>query len=192
MWGVAHAAAAPSAASLLEQRGTLASLVWLAEHCPVLSLRGTAYYSLGLVAMTRPGAVALGQRGWATVRHQRGEAWPIAQDWLEPETGSSTAQHSPALSTCTREEGGWEGEGRTPGRREQGPCSLDSSLTVSPQGRERLSKRLSDKVTECFFINLYPGILHILLSNLPAPAHSRCCSLPLLRSMLLIPSSPAP
>ena len=157
VWGVAHAAAAPSAASLLEQRGALATLVWLAEHCPVLSLRGTAYYSLGLVAMTRPGAVALGQRGWATVRHQRGEAWPIAQDWLEPETGSSTAQHSPALSTCTREEGGWEGEGGTPGRREQGPCSLDSSLTVSPQGRERLSKRLSDKVTEYFCMFTYPA-----------------------------------
>ena len=35
------------------------------------------------MATTRPGSVALGQRGWATVRHQRGEAWPIATDWLE-------------------------------------------------------------------------------------------------------------
>ena len=105
VWGVASVAASPAAGTLLEQRGALAALVNLAETCPVVSLRGTAYYALGLVATTRPGAVALGQKGWATVRHQRGEAWPIATDWLEAAEvaapGLSPAHQPPASP------GGW-------------------------------------------------------------------------------------
>ena len=143
VWGVASVAASPAAATLLEQRGALAALVNLAETCPVVSLRGTAYYALGLVATTRPGAVALGQRGWATVRHQRGEAWPIATDWLEAAEvavpGLSPAHQPPASP------GGWEQEEADEGQM----LSLDSSLVTSP-ARDRLSSRLSAKVSNWF------------------------------------------
>ena len=37
---------------------------------------------VGLVATTRVGTNALGQRGWATVRHARTETWPITYQWL--------------------------------------------------------------------------------------------------------------
>ena len=143
IWGVASVAASPAAATLLEQRGALAALVNLAETCPLVSLRGTAYYALGLVATTRPGAVALGQKGWATVRHQRGEAWPIATDWLEaaevPLPGLSPAHQPPASP------GGWEQEEADESRM----LSLDSSLVTSP-ARDRLSSRLSAKVSNWF------------------------------------------
>ena len=144
VWGVASVAASSAAATLLEQRGALAALINLAETCPVVSLRGTAYYALGLVATTRPGAVALGQKGWATVRHQRGEAWPIATDWLEAAEvavpGLSPAHQPPASP------GGWEQEEAGD---ESQMLSLDSSLVTSP-ARDRLSSRLSAKVSSWF------------------------------------------
>ena len=70
VWGVASVAASSAAATLLEQRGALAALINLAETCPVVSLRGTAYYALGLVATARPGAVALGQKHCAAYSRQ--------------------------------------------------------------------------------------------------------------------------
>jgi len=82
IWGVAHVATNPTASLLLEQRGVIASLISIAENCPVLSVKGTAYYAMGLVATTRPGATALGGKGWVTLRHGRGDYWPIATDWL--------------------------------------------------------------------------------------------------------------
>jgi len=82
IWGVAHVATSPTASLLLEQRGVIATLVNIAEQCPVLSIKGSAYYAMGLVATTRPGSTALGGKGWVTIRHGRGEHWPIATDWL--------------------------------------------------------------------------------------------------------------
>ena len=147
VWGVASVAAAPAAATLLEQRGALAALVSLAETCPVVSLRGTAYYALGLVATTRPGAVALGQKGWATVRHQRGEAWPIATDWLEASEVALPGL-SPAHQPQASPGGGWEQQQEEEVEESQ-MLSLDSSLVTSP-ARDRLSSRLSAKVSSWF------------------------------------------
>ena len=50
--------------------------------CHVIIL-GTAYYALGLVAITPFGSESLGTRGWVTIRHCRGQQWPIATDWLQ-------------------------------------------------------------------------------------------------------------
>ena len=82
IWGLASVAASSSASKLLEQAGVISSLIQLAESCPVLSIAGTAYYALGLVASSGAGSAALGSRGWVTIRHCRGDTWPIAQDWL--------------------------------------------------------------------------------------------------------------
>ena len=33
---------------------------------------------------------ALGRYGWATIRHSRGQSWPIATDWLQLVPGPAT------------------------------------------------------------------------------------------------------
>jgi len=85
------------ASSLLEQeQGVISSIINIAETCPVLTIRATAYFALGLVATTRPGAMALGEKGWACVRHGRGEPWPIAPEYQLP--GEITASPANTVS----------------------------------------------------------------------------------------------
>jgi hypothetical protein len=47
LWGVAHVASAPGGSQELEREGVLATLINLAESCPVLTIKATAYYALG-------------------------------------------------------------------------------------------------------------------------------------------------
>ena len=82
IWGLSSVAATSNACKLLEQAGVISSLVQLAESCPVLSIAGSAFYALGSVASSGAGSGALGSLGWVTIRHCRGDTWPIAQDWL--------------------------------------------------------------------------------------------------------------
>lgn len=83
IWALGSVAASNLGAAHLEKQGIINILVNVAENCNILSLKGTAFYALGLVATTREGALALGSRGWATVRHSRSETWPIAYEWWE-------------------------------------------------------------------------------------------------------------
>ena len=83
VWAVSSVVSSPSAHKLLEQRGVISSLINIAESCPYLSISGTAYYALGLVATNTAGSEALGGRGWGSIRHSRGEQWPRATDWLQ-------------------------------------------------------------------------------------------------------------
>ena len=92
IWGVANIAASPAASRLLDQKGVISSLVNIAETCPYLSISGTAYYAIGLVASTPSGSEALGNRGWVTIRHCRGDLWPIATDWLQQVDMSSVKE----------------------------------------------------------------------------------------------------
>ena len=59
------------------------SLVNIAETCPYLSISGTAFYAMGLVACTTSGSESLATRGWVTIRHVRGDTWHVARDWLQ-------------------------------------------------------------------------------------------------------------
>ena len=47
VWGVAHVASSPHGSLQLEREGVLAILINLAESCPVLTIKATAYYALG-------------------------------------------------------------------------------------------------------------------------------------------------
>ena len=44
------------------QEGVISSVVAIAESCPVLTVRGTAFFGLGLVATTRAGIIEGAQR----------------------------------------------------------------------------------------------------------------------------------
>jgi len=158
IWGVAHVATSPTASLLLEQRGVLATLVNIAEQCPVLSVKGTAYYAMGLVATTRPGSTALGGKGWVTIRHGRGEHWPIATDWLGANDTMFPAspQHlvpSPAQSEAWLEETPGEGEPATRGQTvESKRGNRKDTDRESESGTVRPSpgRKFSEKVSSWF------------------------------------------
>ncbi|KAL8596171.1 hypothetical protein ACOMHN_021211 [Nucella lapillus] len=91
LWAVGHVASSAYGVSLLEEESIVPELIRLAEECGVFSVRGTAFYVLGLVACTRRGTEVLAEYGWESKCHTRRESWPvldqqswIAESFLEP------------------------------------------------------------------------------------------------------------
>ena len=151
VWGLSSVAASSNASKLLEQAGVISSLVQMAETCPVLSLKGSAYYALGLVASTGAGSAALGSRGWVTIRHCRGDTWPIATDWLgetdlirDSVTAGQTSQPPASSPGSDTEEEISEGAGLV--RTNTQSSDTGTVVLVKPSP----SKRFSDKVTSWF------------------------------------------
>jgi rapamycin-insensitive companion of mTOR len=64
LWGCGHIATSPLGVSLLAEYGVIHAVLRLAQHCPIYSVRGTAFYSLGLVATTFEGANLLNKAGY--------------------------------------------------------------------------------------------------------------------------------
>ncbi|XP_065648769.1 rapamycin-insensitive companion of mTOR isoform X2 [Hydra vulgaris] len=56
-------------------------VVNMAQNSPVLTVRGTCFFVLGLMASTNLGAGKLEDLGWSSVRHQGTDIWPV----IEPE-----------------------------------------------------------------------------------------------------------
>eukprot|EP00092_Neocalanus_flemingeri_P017565 GFUD01019006.1.p1 GENE.GFUD01019006.1~~GFUD01019006.1.p1 ORF type:complete len:742 (-),score=220.04 GFUD01019006.1:440-2482(-) len=117
---------------------------------------------MGLVATTRPGSTALGGKGWVTIRHGRGEHWPIATDWLGasdtmfPVSPSHLAP-SPAQSEAWLDEAAGEVEpairGQTVeskrGNRRDTDRDSDTGTVVRPSPG-KISTKFSDKVSSWF------------------------------------------
>lgn len=89
MWACGHTATSSTGIELLTSLGKMDSNVFadtvkLAQNCPVYSIRGTAFYVLGLMGCTYEGAKVLHGLGWLCVRHNRHERWPIIHEetWL--------------------------------------------------------------------------------------------------------------
>ena len=99
IWGLGSVATSSLGIVHLEKQGIINILVNVAENCQIISLKGTAFYALGLVAATREGALALGSRGWASVRHSRSEIWPIAYEWWECADDCLLEQQEEAISS---------------------------------------------------------------------------------------------
>jgi rapamycin-insensitive companion of mTOR len=64
LWGCGHVATSPLGISLLAEHGVVHAVLQLAQHCSVYSVRGTAFYMLGLVATTFEGANILSRAGY--------------------------------------------------------------------------------------------------------------------------------
>ena len=47
IWGLAHVATSIIGCTEIEKEGMLTILINIAESCPVLSIKGTAFYALG-------------------------------------------------------------------------------------------------------------------------------------------------
>ncbi|XP_057305998.1 rapamycin-insensitive companion of mTOR-like isoform X2 [Hydractinia symbiolongicarpus] len=54
-------------------------IVDMALNCEVLTLRGTCFYVLGLIASTSVGADKLEDLGWESVRHRGSDKWPVIE-----------------------------------------------------------------------------------------------------------------
>ena len=51
-------------------------------NCPVLSIRGTCFYAICLIAKTSSGSDTLSALGWVSVRHGNETRWPLVHDSL--------------------------------------------------------------------------------------------------------------
>ncbi|XP_066298986.1 rapamycin-insensitive companion of mTOR-like [Branchiostoma lanceolatum] len=80
LWCLGHIGTSPWGQSLLDQEQVIPEIIRLAEDCPVLSVRGTCLYVLGLVAKTRQGCDILREHGWESVRHGRDDPWPVVDN----------------------------------------------------------------------------------------------------------------
>ncbi|XP_076440459.1 rapamycin-insensitive companion of mTOR-like isoform X2 [Babylonia areolata] len=80
LWAVGHVGSSAYGVSVLEEESIVPELIRLAEECGVFSIRGTAFYVLGLVASTRRGADVLVEYGWESRCHTRREVWPVLDD----------------------------------------------------------------------------------------------------------------
>ncbi|XP_047986366.1 rapamycin-insensitive companion of mTOR [Leguminivora glycinivorella] len=86
LWAVGNAALHPLGLQQLlsltnpSEESIPVRIVSLAKHCPVYSVRATAFYVLGLIGSTYEGANLLSDLGWLCVRHTRHDQFPIIQD----------------------------------------------------------------------------------------------------------------
>uniref|UniRef100_UPI00358F50D2 rapamycin-insensitive companion of mTOR isoform X3 n=1 Tax=Myxine glutinosa TaxID=7769 RepID=UPI00358F50D2 len=80
LWGLGHIGASPWGVTMLAETALLPDIADLARTCPVLSVRGTCLYVMGLVASTQQGCDALRPLGWEGVRRALHHPWPLPPD----------------------------------------------------------------------------------------------------------------
>ncbi|XP_052097251.1 rapamycin-insensitive companion of mTOR-like [Mytilus californianus] len=83
LWVVGHIGTSTWGIQWLEEECLLPEIIKLAEECGVFSLRGTAFYVLGLLASTREGAQLLSELGYESCWRTREEMWPVVEDKTE-------------------------------------------------------------------------------------------------------------
>lgn len=79
LWAVGHIGTSTYGVLWLKEESLVTEIIRLAEECGVFSVRGTAFYTLGLLASTRQGADLLAQYGWESIWRNRAEKWPIVE-----------------------------------------------------------------------------------------------------------------
>ncbi|XP_041475993.1 rapamycin-insensitive companion of mTOR-like isoform X2 [Lytechinus variegatus] len=80
LWALGHTGSTTWGLKLLQQEGIIPDIIRLAEECEVFSIRGTCFYVLGLISKTRQGADSLSSLGWESIRHCRGDYFPVMED----------------------------------------------------------------------------------------------------------------
>merc|ERR1719342_307532 len=144
IWGIANVAASSVGSKLLEQKGVIVSLVSITETCPHLSISGTAFYAMGLVASTTSGSEALATRGWVTIRHVRGDTWHVTRDWLQQ------------VEPVDKEQSSMGGLTPSPGVSDSEDVGLVRTNTQSSDTgtvvlvNQSPSKKIGDKITSWF------------------------------------------
>lgn len=82
LWTVGSVGASAAGFQLINEVQVIPAITKLASDAPVLSIRGTCFYVLGMLSSTEYGANALSDYGWLAVRHTRGERWPLSKEMI--------------------------------------------------------------------------------------------------------------
>lgn len=79
LWALGHIGTSSWGLSILIEEDIIPHIVQMATLCKVLTLRGTCFYVLGLIATTRQGADILKTLNWESVRHKGEHSWPVVE-----------------------------------------------------------------------------------------------------------------
>ncbi|NXW51157.1 RICTR protein, partial [Nyctiprogne leucopyga] len=83
LWALGNIGSSNWGLNLLQEENVIPNIMALAQHCEVLSIRGTCVYVLGLIAKTKQGCDILKHHNWDAVRHSRRQPWPVVPDDME-------------------------------------------------------------------------------------------------------------
>ena len=97
LWALGHLATSADALPIVEENGVLDSMVHLAEHCPILSVRHTAFHCLCLICVTQPGAESLRKYKWYAMPRSHHEIYPIWGTLCSPEKHAKPRNLFPEL-----------------------------------------------------------------------------------------------
>ncbi|RCI05307.1 hypothetical protein CU098_010819 [Rhizopus stolonifer] len=73
LWALGNIGATKNGLPFLEEEDIVKDIVSMAENSEILSLKGTCYFVLGLIAKTQQGVELLGEIGWESVVSANGE-----------------------------------------------------------------------------------------------------------------------
>ncbi|XP_055330305.1 rapamycin-insensitive companion of mTOR-like isoform X2 [Paramacrobiotus metropolitanus] len=83
LWALGHIGRTVDGMAMLNEYDVLDMVVSTAAEHPNLSVRGTAYFVLGLWSTTKRGADLLKSRDWLAIRHNRHELWPLVDQRVQ-------------------------------------------------------------------------------------------------------------
>ncbi|XP_062509189.1 rapamycin-insensitive companion of mTOR-like [Corticium candelabrum] len=92
IWALGHIGTSHWGVQLLQNQYVIEQLVEVAETSPVLSIRGTAFYALSLIARTKLGSNRLHELGWLCLRHNGEQQWPVTE--ITPQSASDSDTYS--------------------------------------------------------------------------------------------------
>ncbi|XP_010875023.2 rapamycin-insensitive companion of mTOR isoform X2 [Esox lucius] len=98
LWALGNIGSSNWGLNLLQEENVIPDILALAQHCEVLSIRGTCVYVIGVMAKTRQGCEVLKQYGWDAVRHSRRTLWPVTPEEVETQMTSELSSVPSTLS----------------------------------------------------------------------------------------------
>ncbi|KAK9522489.1 hypothetical protein VZT92_018949 [Zoarces viviparus] len=98
LWALGNIGSSNWGLNLLQEENVIPDILTLAQHCDVLSVRGTCVYVLGVISKTRQGCEVLKQYGWDSVRHSRRTLWPVTPEEVDAQLTSELSSVPSTLS----------------------------------------------------------------------------------------------
>ncbi|XP_047447527.1 rapamycin-insensitive companion of mTOR-like isoform X1 [Mugil cephalus] len=98
LWALGNIGSSNWGLNLLQEENVIPDILALAQHCEVLSVRGTCVYVLGVISKTRQGCEVLKQYGWDAVRHSRRTLWPVTPEEVDAQLTSELSSVPSTLS----------------------------------------------------------------------------------------------
>ncbi|XP_037537084.1 rapamycin-insensitive companion of mTOR [Nematolebias whitei] len=98
LWALGNIGSSNWGLNLLQEENVIPDILTMAQHCEVLSVRGTCVYVLGVISKTKQGCEVLKQYSWDAVRHSRRTLWPVTPDEVDTQPTSELSSVPSTLS----------------------------------------------------------------------------------------------